>query len=57
MIVGIANAKSFQMQIRWSMDRKQKEGLVIALAEKGKTYQRDHQRGRSVSKHDQSYLE
>ena len=26
------------MQIRWSMDRKQKEALVIALSEKGKTY-------------------
>jgi predicted transcriptional regulator len=38
MIVEIAKAKSFYIQVRWGMDRKQKEALVIALSEKGKTY-------------------
>jgi hypothetical protein len=38
MIVEIAKANSFYIQVRWGMDRKQKEALVLALAEKGKTY-------------------
>jgi hypothetical protein len=33
------------------MDRKQKEALVLALAEKGKTY-RDHKGGWGQSEHD-----
>jgi len=34
------------------MNKKQKEALVLALAEKGKTY-RDYKRGRGVSKYNQ----
>jgi hypothetical protein len=33
------------------MDKKRKEALIVALAEKGKTY-RDCKRGMRVSKHD-----
>ena len=39
------------------MDRKQKEALVIALSEKGKTYREITKEARSVSKHDQGYFE
>ncbi len=38
MIVEIANAKSFKKRIRQMMNKKQKEALVLLLAQKGATY-------------------
>ena len=39
------------------MSRKQKEALVLALAEKGKTYREITKEARGFSKHDQGYFE
>ena len=39
------------------MNGKQKESLIIALAEKGATYRENHKEGRSISKHDKGGLE